>query len=1084
MRPYDPNDPRVIRELLTIDPTFEWSTTMDPLNKQKLFVLRSEFPFNHFISFNSAAIFDAIPPHLHEVIDGNRPFRFFMDLEIEPRERFDFATFQAERTAEQQAAEDFEAMLSGRAPEHIAPVTVHEADFYRAVVGNRIRALAQFLAEYIADGALEFAAGSPFNAIKFARDTFTMETGESLDIDIDELAHARDIVILDASSETPRAKMSAGGIIEAPPKISFHVIFTNLYVANFQYAAALTEYLRDKFAAQCPDFAAAIDILAIKKKTFFLRMPGASKADEPRRMFRLYGHNPERPRGMLHLMIQRPAMNQAAEYNAPAGLLIGAGYIAPAKQIRADIIPNDQEQAIIATLMARYPQYFEGYAYWHFAFSCFKFTRVGRSPICAICAREHTHTNAAYVLFTRGRFFYRCFRDPQKRSIELLLEDPAPLNIADVPDYLADMNVITQDYRGVKIIEQQFIGEAIGEEIDAGERTILVRSGCGTGKTVGLEHAFESARIRGFESILMLSTRKAFTNEKAQQFGLESYLDYQDKVIPMDIPRFIIQYESLFRLDNNYYPAVVVLDEFESILEQIQSNQSDGNDSRPLYNLLMFENLIKRADVVIVLDANLTTFSADYFKAMRPTPSILLNLFKVQRDVIHYAFEEHIVAEIFSALKLGRRVVVCSDMCSELEKLQLQVLKEHILEENQIRIITGATRPELDDEIKAGQTITEIVSRYRLVCYNTALLAGISIEDEGLTEVFTICSKKFISPVSMFQMICRIRALKTLHIYAEDSKEAPTTFEEEAARTFLTAVIRPREFYEANDRLAPLPRLLVQHRVGVHNSRARASGCILALWQDSGANLTAAENVQLKVIHGNTREAKQKKATAIAAAENKYFADMLHGLCYDYSIHSTRKHELTPEMIERLTDINQRESLKNLRALNNARTWAQMQTDDRALLAEQGEALTHQTHVKRQESARDRLRAIEIMSAFGLNLESNVLDSAPVTKDEATRMLRNATKKTPEDPGEEDARKASTQINKFLKRVFGAQIKSTRKVRGVRGAFKIVMDEKLLTRFDGAHYYIELQTPAPQIAEPIVPEQELQIENVARVDPL
>ena len=75
-----------------------------------------------------------------------------------------------------------------------------------------------------------------------------------------------------------------------------------------------------------------------------------------------------------------------------------------------------------------------------------------------------------------------------------------------------------------------------------------------------------------YKTIICLSFRITFTSEFAKKYNLVSYKTIQGQLSLSKTPRLIIQVDSLFRLQSNAMPDLLIVDEVESILEKIESS--------------------------------------------------------------------------------------------------------------------------------------------------------------------------------------------------------------------------------------------------------------------------------------------------------------------------------------------------------------------------------------------------------------------------------------------------------------------------------------------------------------------------------
>lgn len=107
---------------------------------------------------------------------------------------------------------------------------------------------------------------------------------------------------------------------------------------------------------------------------------------------------------------------------------------------------------------------------------------------------------------------------------------------------------------------------------------------------------------------------------------------------------------------------VVVLDEIESIFQQILSMKTEKSDE----NFVKFLALIAHADTVVCMDANLTSNTQkiinDIFKLNNraPTQSIYVNTFKPNNNYKYFFMEnlDDTVSDILRAVEADKRVAI------------------------------------------------------------------------------------------------------------------------------------------------------------------------------------------------------------------------------------------------------------------------------------------------------------------------------------------------------------------------------------------------------------------------------------------
>ena len=134
---------------------------------------------------------------------------------------------------------------------------------------------------------------------------------------------------------------------------------------------------------------------------------------------------------------------------------------------------------------------------------------------------------------------------------------------------------------------------------------ILLFAGLGKGKTKSTKD-YISEDWNESKPIIWLSPRKTFTDSLMKDLKEIGFVSYDDKKVKGSIyqKRIVIQYESLHRINTNYYKdCLLISDEIESILSQVVSSTNGNNDE---HNINTFGVLLDCASKVILSDAFLS----------------------------------------------------------------------------------------------------------------------------------------------------------------------------------------------------------------------------------------------------------------------------------------------------------------------------------------------------------------------------------------------------------------------------------------------------------------------------------------------
>lgn len=154
----------------------------------------------------------------------------------------------------------------------------------------------------------------------------------------------------------------------------------------------------------------------------------------------------------------------------------------------------------------------------------------------------------------------------------------------------------------------------------------------------------------------------------------------------------IIQYESLYRLCELNQVDVLVLDEWLSILQQIDAKLSKGDAS---INRLI--QLIRTTPKILVLDANLVPGALDILTQIREDDTCVVhhNNFKPKSDYtleIVPRTEKHFseyYADLANALNQGENVWSFCSTINDQQAVIKRLLDENVVTKDQIAYLNG-----------------------------------------------------------------------------------------------------------------------------------------------------------------------------------------------------------------------------------------------------------------------------------------------------------------------------------------------------------------------------------------------------------
>jgi hypothetical protein len=205
---------------------------------------------------------------------------------------------------------------------------------------------------------------------------------------------------------------------------------------------------------------------------------------------------------------------------------------------------------------------------------------------------------------------------------------------------------------------------------------LIEMSQMGSGKTTQtFKYLLERLQVDPKLRILFLSPRTIFAqnitgelNEKVNGFAEDP--DKEDwkcytkvKRDYSDVDRFVIQMESIWKLnENDYQPYdIVVMDESESCLKQFSSEKTMTKLGKCV---TAFEKIIKDAGKIIICDAFISTRSVDFITSLRKSDEIKFRVNEYQnitRKAQYIKNKNVLLTQVLTDLTAGKNIfLVCS----------------------------------------------------------------------------------------------------------------------------------------------------------------------------------------------------------------------------------------------------------------------------------------------------------------------------------------------------------------------------------------------------------------------------------------
>jgi hypothetical protein len=310
------------------------------------------------------------------------------------------------------------------------------------------------------------------------------------------------------------------------------------------------------------------------------------------------------------------------------------------------------------------------------------------------------------------------------------------------------------------------------------DKSYIEASSCGLGKS---KAAWES--IKKEQTVLCISYRCAFTEKTASDYNLQTHKTIYGDMYLTAHHRIISQVESLTRFKGPP-PDVLIVDEFHGIRRQLFCSFRSTSIDEQENVASVFEEIVKTAGRVIVLDADANDNDVSYFKMLRPTDPLLFiaNTHKphTNKTIVHlpsYRAREALEDEIDlwvqnrKAKKLNNKCVIFTEFKGEVgvshadKRAPVSVCYYADLMEKKydlrVKWYTGDSKKKEEKEADF-KDIQKALANIDVLIFNMTVEAGVSIEMPEFDTMF-IMSRNMNDVEVLKQAMHRCRCLTSFY---------------------------------------------------------------------------------------------------------------------------------------------------------------------------------------------------------------------------------------------------------------------------------------------------------------------------------
>lgn len=300
-------------------------------------------------------------------------------------------------------------------------------------------------------------------------------------------------------------------------------------------------------------------------------------------------------------------------------------------------------------------------------------------------------------------------------------------------------------------------------------QTLVVKAAMKMGKTKTLR-AFIADNFTATElrkpQIRFISFRQTFSSNIKEQFP--EFTLYSDIKGPLSADRLIIQVESLHRLDivpGAEPPDLVILDECESIFEQLNSGLMRGNFSDCFAK---FQYLMRYSKHLVCMDANVSDRTYRILAQMRPGFGARGTLFhwnthKNGTDDTYYCTVDKAqwLGLLYTALEADDRVAIPISSLTE-----AKIIAENVARRYPAKAVKLYSSETLASEKRSHFADVNVAwAQYDVLLYTPTVSAGVSFEAAHYDKIFGYFTDESCPAETCQQMIGRIRDVSTHSYY-------------------------------------------------------------------------------------------------------------------------------------------------------------------------------------------------------------------------------------------------------------------------------------------------------------------------------
>jgi hypothetical protein len=327
-----------------------------------------------------------------------------------------------------------------------------------------------------------------------------------------------------------------------------------------------------------------------------------------------------------------------------------------------------------------------------------------------------------------------------------------------------DLDELVAECDTVKVNSRYLDSDIADGFVDSDKKYLLLRSGCGTGKTQMLSKSINK------KGMLYIGNRIMLNKQVAKRLGIKCYtdIDYAEFNDVIRESGLTISPQSLHKIEDVIDQIqCVIIDEADQTLREF----AQSTCKQKLVKCGIFKQIVKCAPKVVFMSATLNElvpmtlqdYDSDFAKKTLFVDNEYKALQNAKFTITKYSNLNLVAKKIIEARNRGLRVIVpCGGIktqCFQLERIIMENLPQC-----RIKVYTRDQR----GEIKRIDDIDAEWSNYDVVIHNNTIESGVSSQlDFGIC--IGVFSRKCTGYESAFQMCFRARQVTEFDVHFIDS---------------------------------------------------------------------------------------------------------------------------------------------------------------------------------------------------------------------------------------------------------------------------------------------------------------------------